>query len=77
MPNRNSIVGAKRSNTTTATPTAFRVSVHAKSQTETIKLRFDVVGPDSTQASLYAIQRFRQMHPAHEVYYLRSTPKNK
>lgn len=59
MPNTVECGSAKYSNR----PTAYRVSVCAKTQTESLRFRYSALAKSSTTALRYALKRFLQVHP--------------
>lgn len=44
-------------------PTAYRVSVCAKTPTESVRFRYSALASSSTVAMRYAVKRFLQCHP--------------
>lgn len=44
-------------------PTAYRVSVCAKTPTESVRFRYSALATSSTVAMRYAVKRFLQCHP--------------
>lgn len=59
MPNNTESGMVKHSNQ----PTAYRVSVCAKTQTESLRFRYSALAQSSTTALRYALKRFLQVHP--------------
>ena len=59
MPNTVECGSAKYSNR----PTAYRVSVCAKTQTESVRFRYSTLATSQNIALRYALKRFLQAHP--------------
>ena len=59
MPNNLELGSVKNSNR----PTAYRVSVCAKTPTESVRFRYSALASSSTVALRYAVKRFLQCHP--------------
>lgn len=59
MPNNTECGLVKNSNQ----PTAYRVSVCAKTPTESVRFRYSALASSSTVAMRYAVKRFLQCHP--------------
>lgn len=59
MPNNVECGSVKNSNR----PTAYRVSVCAKTPTESVRFRYSALATSSTVAMRYAVKRFLQCHP--------------